>query len=404
MFKFAHWRYMIFALLAAFITALKGFFYAHLLDEVQYANVSYYLLMLGVGVLFIGSGVIIRCHTEIPILAKEESSECLNDFIRQVKVTGFVYWLLLCTLIPLASYMTGMSLSFQVLLVVQVLVFFLFTIDLMVVKGRLDFVGYARQLFLRNAVIAAAGFLFAHLSADSFVTVAAEVLCAVIFYSRGVLLFFLDFRVPSLTFFSKSITYMPVTLVGALFQFVDRLLASSVLRTEEFSRFSYFSLVIMAGLSVQQLMNTRVITVLPEMCEKGARVGYRYVVKISLVMALLMLFALTTGMFVLQSPWLVADWFEVNYMLGMVFVLVALVRSVDFYSSYLLVMGRRFLLLKIQLSMLFLFCVGALIFKVFLSNTGLWGFALMVLSGFLVFLVCLILSAWFVSRNKDFCI
>ncbi|WP_204351898.1 hypothetical protein, partial [Klebsiella variicola] len=67
-------------------------------------------------------------------------------------------------------------------------------IDLMVVKGRLDFVGYARQLFLRNAVIAAAGFLFAHLSADSFVTVAAEVLCAVIFYSRGVLLFFLDFR------------------------------------------------------------------------------------------------------------------------------------------------------------------------------------------------------------------
>ncbi|MDF5830141.1 hypothetical protein P4233_28730 [Pseudomonas aeruginosa] len=121
-------------------------------------------------------------------------------------------------------------------------------------------------------------------------------------------------------------------------------------------------------------------------------------------MALLMLFALTTGMFVLQSPWLVADWFEINYMLGMVFVLVALVRSVDFYSSYLLVMGRRFLLLKIQLSMLFLFCVGALIFKVFLSNTGLWGFALMVLSGFLVFLVCLILSAWFVSRNKDFCI
>ncbi|WP_204267456.1 hypothetical protein, partial [Enterobacter roggenkampii] len=72
--------------------------------------------------------------------------------------------------------------------------------------------------------------------------------------------------------------------------------------------------------------------------------------------------------------------------------------------SYLLVMGRRFLLLKIQLSMLFLFCLGALIFKVFLSNTGLWGFAFMVLSGVLVFLVWLILSAWFVSRNKDFCI
>ncbi|MET3053297.1 hypothetical protein ABXV19_15990 [Pseudomonas alkylphenolica] len=396
MFEIARWHYLIYAALAAFITALKGFFYAHLLNEVQYAGVNYYLLILGVGVLLVGSGVMVRCHTELPLLVKGDTQE-LRGFVGQVKGMGFLFWLVLCVLVLFGGQAVDLALPLQMLSVVQVLVFFLFTVDLMIIKSRLDFLGYARQLFARNAVIAAAGFSAAYLTADAVGTVAAEVACAILIYSRGLVAFIRVQRLPSEQFFFQSLAYVPVTLVGALLQFVDRLLASSVLKAEDFSRFSYFSLIILAGLSIQQLVNTRIITVLPAMCEVDARAGFRYTLKASAGMALVMFVVLTLGMLILQSPWFAAAWFESDYLLGFLFVLIALVRAVDFYTSYLLVMGRKLLLFSMQLAGLLFFCSGVLIFNVQYAATGLRGLVWVMLIGFSMLLLALIIAAWRVS-------
>jgi hypothetical protein len=66
------WSYLLFAGAASVVVALKGFAYAHFLSVVQYAQVNYYLLILGLGVLVVGSGVIIKCHSEMPLIVEDE--------------------------------------------------------------------------------------------------------------------------------------------------------------------------------------------------------------------------------------------------------------------------------------------------------------------------------------------
>lgn len=395
------WSYLIYAALAACVTALKGFFYAHLLSEVEYADVNYYLLILGVGVLLVSCGVIVRCHTELPLLVKGETYE-LRRFTRQAKALGFQFWLLLCVVIYFGGQILSISLPLKVLSAIQVLIFFLFTVDLMVVKSRLDFVGYSRQLFVRNAIIAAAGFSIAYLTADAIQTVAAEVACAFLFYFRGIVSFVRALRLPTKEFLYQSLGYVPVTLVGALLQFIDRLLASSVLSAEQFSRFSYFALIALAGLSIQQLVNTRVITVLPAMCKADARAAFRYVAKASIVMAFMLVVVLSLGMLALQSPWFAAAWFLPDYFIGFLFVLVAAVRGVDFYTSYLLVMGRKFLLFLIQTTILLLFCCFAVLFRYQYSvEVELTEFVSVILAGFSTLLLVLVITAWRVSNVSE---
>ena len=403
MFNVARWRYLIYAAMSAFIIALKGFFYAHLLDEIQYASVNYYLLILGVGVLFVGAGVMVRCHTQLPLLVKNSSPSALVEFVTQVKWTGAFFWLPYCLVVVVIAQAARLSPALQVLSLLQVLVFFLFTVDLMVVKSRLEFDAYAKQLFVRNATIAVAGFCAAYVSSDANWTMGAEVGCALLICGRGLVSFVLSARLPSKAFFRASIAFVPVTLVGAVLQFVDRLLASSVLSAEQFSRFSYLSLIVLAGLSVQQLINTRIITVLPALCEEDPRAGFRYVLKASAAVGLVLIIALTLGMFALQSPWFAAPWFVPDYYLGLLFVLLALLRSVDFFTSYLLVLNQKLRLLIVQSTVVVLFGMGAALLKFYFAQAGVFEFVVMLLCGFFMMLLGLFLSAWRVSRvGKNF--
>ncbi|AVD86530.1 MULTISPECIES: hypothetical protein [Pseudomonas] len=397
--RISSWSYLVYAALAALVAAIKGFLYAHLLDVVQYASVNYYLLILGVGVLLVGSGVMVRCHTEIPLLIKSGESG-LADFVREVKSTGFLCWVVISALVFFGGWGGGLDWWVKSLSIFQVLVFFLFTVDLMLVKGRLDFVGYAKKLFLRNALIALAGFIVAYFTSDASATIAAEVVCASLLYFRGLFSFVCEFRMPGGTFLRESLSFMPVTLIGALLQFSDRLIASSVLGAEEFSRFSYFSLIVMAGLSLQQLVNTRVITVLPDICRRSSVDGFKYVLKVSIVMGVGLLALLTMGMFILQSPWFAAKWAGGGYALGGLFVLIALVRSIDFYTSYLLVLGRKRLLFVIQCVVVVFFLLMYVYFY-FGGKVAFGDLLIFVLCGFSALLLMLVICSWRVRHDVE---
>ena len=72
-------------------------------------------------------------------------------------------------------------------------------------------------------------------------------------------------------------------------------------------------------------------------------------------MTAILLLILSIGMYLLQSPWFAANWVNQDYYTGTLFVLIALTRSIDFYSSYLLAMGKKHLLFLIQLTSALLF-------------------------------------------------
>jgi len=392
------WSYLLFAGGASMVAALKGFAYAHLLSFDQYAQINYYLLIVGLGALLVGSGVIVRCHSEMPLLASNEKE--LSEFVLNVKWFGGVCWLV--GLIGLIGYgvLSDAPMLIFLLSLVQVLVFFVFTVDLMVVKSKKRFVEYAKRLLCRNLFIALAGLCVAFVTVNATYAILAEVLVGGILCFKSLMSWLVKMVVPSRTFLLDCLKFVPVTCVGAFMQYVDRVFAAYYLSPKDFSRFSYLSLVVMVALSIQQLINTRVITLLPEICLDNPRAGFRYVVRISFSVCLFLSVALLCLLWLLQSRWFAAEWLEASAGVGAVFLMCAILRSADFYTSYLLVMSQRNKLLAVQLCMLGLFFILSVFYSLIFESGGIFAFVSLMCVGFSVQLLFLIFFSWRASFAK----
>ncbi|WP_152480495.1 hypothetical protein [Pseudomonas veronii] len=398
LFKLAGWSYLFFAGAASVVVALKGFAYAHFLSATQYAQINYYLLILGVGVLVVGSGVIIKCHSEMPLIVDDEDQ--LVDFVSSVKVVGVGFWMAGLVAGGVYGVASGAPLVIFLLSFIQVLVFFVFTVDLMVVKSRKQFVEYAKRLFYRNLLIATAGLCAAFFSSDATFAVASEVFVGLLLCIRSFVIWLKGLVFPRRAFVVDCLKFVPVTCVGAIMQYMDRIFAAYFMNVEEFSKFSYLSLVVMVGLSVQQLINARVITLLPAVCRVSPRDGFRYVFKISIFVSLLLLCSLVPLLWLLQSRWIAAKWFEAGPGLSAAFLMCTLLRAADFYSTYLLVMAKKNILLIIQLTMFVFFSAFSAVYGLFFSAGGVLIYMVFMCFGFFVLLMLLFFVSWRVSFVK----
>ncbi|WP_335945630.1 hypothetical protein [Pseudomonas sp. G166] len=381
------------------VAALKGFAYAHLLSVSQYAQINYYLLIVGLGALVVGSGVIIKCHSEMPLLVKDAAK--LSEFTSNVKWFGGGFWLI--GLVGLVAYgvLSSAPLFIFILSLVQVLIFFIFTIDLMVIKSKKKFVEYARQLFFRNLMVALAGLCVAFVMADAALAILAEVCIGFLLCFRSLAGWLVNATVPGRAFMIDCLKFVPVTCVGAFMQYIDRVFAAYFMSAEEFSRFSYLSLVVMVALSIQQLINTRVITLLPEICQVSAKAGFNYVVKISLLVCMFLSVVLLCLLWLLQSRWFAAAWLDVGIGVSAVFLACAILRAADFYSAYLLVMSQKNKLLVIQIGMLGFFAVLTLLYGFWFRSGGIFAYVLLMCIGFFLSLMLLIYTSWRVSVVKE---
>lgn len=397
-YRLSAWSYLLFAGAASMIAALKGFAYAHLLSADQYALINYYLLIVGLGVLVVGSGVIIKCHSEMPLLVEDEGR--LSEFSSNVKWFGSGCWLAALVGLVVYSFWAGAPFSILLLSFVQVLVFFIFTVDLMVVKSKKNFVDYARRLFYRNLFVALAGLAVAWATKNAEFAILAEVSIGVILCLKSLMLWLVNAKLPGWDFIIDCLKFVPVTCVGAFMQYVDRVFAAYFMSAQEFSRFSYLSLVVMVGLSIQQLINTRVITLLPEICREDPSAGFKYVVRISFFVSIFLSVILSCLLWLLQSRWFATEWLEVGVGISIVFWGCAILRAADFYSSYLLVMSQRNKLLMIQLAMLAIFSFLTLLYGFWFRSEGVFGYVLLMCVGFSVSLIVLVYASWRVSLVK----
>lgn len=397
-FRLRAWAYLLFAGAASMIAALKGFAYAHLLSADQYAQVNYYLLMVGLGVLVVGSGVIIKCHAEMPLLVEDE--ERLSEFSAHAKWFGGGSWVVGLVALLGYGFWSAAPLTIFLLSLVQVLVFFIFTVDLMVIKSRKDFVGYARRLFYRNMWVAIAGLWVGYVTEDAIFAIQAEVCTGLVLCFRSLLFWLVGAKFPDMDFVVDCLKFVPVTCIGAFMQYVDRVFAAYFMDAGGFSRFSYLSLVVMVGLSIQQLINTRVITLLPHICQANPKAGFRYVVRISFLVCLLLSVMLLCLLWLLQTPWFAASWLDVGVDVSAVFWFFAVLRSADFYSSYLLVMSQRNKLLIIQVAALGFFAVLMIVYNAWFASDDLLAYVSLMSGGFFVMLMLLVYTSWRVSIVK----
>ncbi|WP_407315689.1 hypothetical protein [Pseudomonas sp. nanlin1] len=391
-YKLSAWSYVVYAGSASFIVALKGFLYAHLLSSAEYALFNYYLLVLGFGVLAVGSGVIIRCHIELPLIVENDAK--LRPFVEGVKRVGALSWGLLSVGVIAYSLAVGVTAFIWLPALIQVIVYFLFTVDLLVTKSRAQFLEYARQLFFRNALIALAGLVGGLVTAKAEWAIMCEAFMGVVLYRKGLYCFIGMFGLPSWSFVSACMKYVPVTLVGASIQYADRLLAAYVMPIADFSRFSYLSLCAMVGLALQQLINTRVITLLPAVCERDPRQGFLYVLRVSGAVFFVLLPCLSFGLWILQNPWFSASWISAGPLLSAFFLLAALFRSSDFFSTYLLVMGKKNSVVAVQSLTVLLFTCYGLIYAQAGGAPDLTTFMSFVAVGFFASWLGLVMLSW----------
>lgn len=378
------WFYLVFAAAGVGVAALKGFLYAHVLGELEYAAVSYYLLVLGFGGLVIGSGVILRAHTELPVMGRAQRV----DFIAQGRGVGFIFWLGLgVPSLLIGSFFWEFSLFSLTLL--QIFIMFLFTLDVVARKSDGDFIGYARSVFARNLLLLVGGVSVAYATGSARLSILSEVLCGLLACGNIVVNWVLNFKLPAKSYFKKSLRFVPVSLLGGVGQYIDRLCASVLLTLTAFSVYSYLSLLMLVALAVQQMVNTKVITLLSVRCAGSPRLAYLYSLKVSVSVFFVSLILMLCIAFVLFFSWFAASWFDVAPVVVFVFAVGSAFKAADFFSGFLIVMHRKKLLTLIQLAGVLGYALLAFIsysvsFEVFVFSMvigmALYTFALMLVS------------------------
>nr|WP_082107440.1 MULTISPECIES: hypothetical protein [Pseudomonas] len=382
------WFYLVFAAAGVGVAALKGFLYAHVLGEVEYAAIGYYLLVLGFGGLVVGSGVMLRAHTELPVMDPAQRVA----FIAQGRGVGFIFWLGLgVPSILMGSFFWEFSLFSLTLL--QVFIMFLFTLDVVARKSDGDFIGYARSVFARNFLLLVGGVSVAHATGSARLSILSEVLCGLLACGNIVVNWVLNFKLPTISYFKKSLRFVPVSLLGGVGQYIDRLCASVLLTLTAFSVYSYLSLLMVGALAVQQIVNTKVITLLSVRCAESPRLAFLYLLRVSASVFCVSFVLMLCAAYALFFSWFAAAWVDVTPVVVFLFVVGSAFKAAEFFSSFLVVMHRKKLLSLIQLASV----LGYALLAVLSYSAGFEIFVLFMVIGMAIYTFALMLVSWRVS-------
>ncbi|MGE8297694.1 MAG: hypothetical protein ACN6PH_19400 [Pseudomonas sp.] len=382
------WFYLVFAAAGVGVAALKGFLYAHVLGDVEYAAVGYYLLVLGFGGLVIGSGVMLRAHTELPVMDRAERVV----FIAQGRGVGFIFWLGLGVPALLMGSFIG-EFSLFSLSLFQVFIMFLFTLDVVARKSDGDFIGYARSVFARNFLLLVGGVSVAHATGSARLSILSEVLCGLLACGNIVVNWVLNFKLPTMSYFKRSLKFVPVSLLGGVGQYIDRLCASVLLTVTAFSVYSYLSLLMVGALAVQQIVNTKVITLLSVRCAESPRLAFLYLLRVSASVFCVSFFLMLCAACVLFFSWFAAAWVDVAPVVVFLFVVGSAFKAAEFFSSFLVVMHRKKLLALIQLASV----LGYALLAVMSYSAGFEAFVLFMVIGMAIYTFTLMMVSWRVS-------
>jgi O-antigen/teichoic acid export membrane protein len=244
-------------------------------------------------------------------------------------------------------------------------VFMLAVID---TRSRLEMMRYAKQVLVKTltaSVVAAAvaalgggpvGIVFAELLVTLLLSV--RLIAAITKNIAKRILWKISIRSFRKNDFSTALTLFLSTLLMFFSTNIDRWLAADRLQHDDFGLYAFAWISLTAALSFQALLNAGIFPLISRRRKEGhAKAAFRTTASISLAM----LFA---GIVIACMVYLFAQWFLPNKYqryaaalpLIMPLLLAAVLRLADFWSSYLIVMHRQNLLMKIQIFLILIPC------------------------------------------------
>jgi hypothetical protein len=353
-------KYIIFLGLSSLIALVKVYAYSFLLDDISFAAFNLYLLAMGFLTIFLTLGSNLRCHTVLPKLNLDDSSQFVEE-IRQSKTVVLITTLVVmpvCLLIDVYLFYGA----------IQGCLYSLFFIDQIGVKSKGKFTQFAVNNFVRNFLILSAGLLAgAYFRSVEFVIYFEILACALLaLYRRNVI--FIPKLKGILTYIVSNQSYLYVTTAGLLMLYVERMIAVELLTPDDFALFSYLYLLCIAVFTFQQFINTRFITEVS--ISESISMSLKRALKRSILM-LVLSSALMLFMYVplsMNSNYFLA----IDLELYVIFSILAVLKGVDFFQTIYITFERRGMLLIIQLFYLLTLCLTQFYFSTGLKSLLLY--------------------------------
>ncbi|AKE52348.1 hypothetical protein [Kangiella geojedonensis] len=355
------WAYTLLLGLASLISFGKVFLYSHLLPIEDFAYINYFFIAVGVTFLLLGVGIVTRSHIEFVQKYKESKYESKNlvlVFQSPIIINGLISIAVLALSSFIVQQQNYILLYGAIIHSTLNLIFFL---DIVYQKSTGDFMGYSLRLLIRNILILASG-LFAFLILEKKeVIIYGELLALVLLNIKLLVVLFRNFIWPTKIFIKETLKYIPITLMAVLLQYSDRLSAAFVLNTSEFSNFSYYALIIIVGLTLQQIINTRFLRsiTLDVMRDKKLAFG-KTLVSTFYLFALQIVFISFVGYFL--TNWFAPAWFTTDTYTLIIFILIAAIKGSDLMSGFCIASDEKKILFVFQISVATLILVLLFVF------------------------------------------
>ena len=231
----------------------KSYLFSFLFTESAFADFNYYLISLSATSIVVPLGFMLRSQVDLPARLQRGDQSQVDRLTALTKASSLlVSVLMLCGAFVLLN-------SAPVLLgILQGFLYAVFFADQQVIKSRLEMWRYVNRILARNALIAIAGLGAFYAGGDVAAICLAEVLCGTVLCLA---LGNFQFRWPQglLQEIWKDYGYFGVCLLGLGISTGERVVAGSILTEVEFSTFSYFYLLVLVTVTLQQFINARFI-------------------------------------------------------------------------------------------------------------------------------------------------
>jgi O-antigen/teichoic acid export membrane protein len=235
-------------------------------------------------------------------------------------------------------------------------------------RSRLEMMRYARQILFKTVVASVVAATVAAFGGGPVGIIFAELLVTLILSLRLVavitkniakrLLWEISIRSFKRKDFSTALTLFSSTVLMFFSTNIDRWLAADRLGHDAFGLYAFAWISLTAALSFQALLNAGIFPLISKKRKEGnANAAFKTTAYISIA-------TLLVGIAAASMVYLFAQWFLPNSYqryapalpLIMPLLLAAVLRLADFWSSYLIVMHRQNLLLKIQIFLILIPC------------------------------------------------
>jgi len=358
-------RYAPFLAVAMILMFVRSLVMARLLDLPAFATYSAGLLVSSSFGALGCLGVQLLLQRELPVMIvhRRESAGCL--LVMQCVLTATGCFVIGAVVIMVGGiHLAGLPPAMLLLALIHGLAMQLFLVASVESRSRGQTMRYARQNLGRAVIILFAGAAVAGWVGGAahvlFVEAVSSLVISGLIYRRQLHAISMHLNVTvTLAWrrlfqvkWSSALIILFVSLIGFLLMNADRWIAAECLSTHSFAQYSFAWTTLTISQSIQLIINSALFPSLArQFAINGPVSAFNTSIKTSLgILAGGVLFALPVWLVLDQS---VGKWFpayqEARALLP-IFIALSIIRLSDFWSSYLLVVGRETLLLKVNLS------------------------------------------------------